>query len=62
MIELVVTVNVGRIFLYRVFHLQNGRVFTGLGVEHPDTADLFHREVDVLEDFLAFAASTESHD
>lgn len=60
--ELVVAVDVGRILLHGVLHPQDGRVFPGLGVQHPDAVHVLHGEIDVLEDALALAARAESMD
>lgn len=62
MIELIVAVNIGRILLHRVLHLQYGRIFASLGVEHANAIHILNREVDVLKDFLAFASGSKGRD
>ncbi|GFH99285.1 hypothetical protein IMSAGC004_01688 [Bacteroidaceae bacterium] len=59
---LVVAVDVGTVFLYRVLYLQHGRVFSRLGVQYAYTVRLFHGEIDVLEDTFALASRAESID
>ena len=60
MIELVIAVYVCRILLYRVLHLQNGRVLPGLRVKHTDTVNILYRKIDVLENLLALASCSKS--
>ena len=60
--EVVVTVNVRRIFLYRILYLKYGGIFAGLGVQHTHTVRFLRREIDVLKDSLALAARTERID
>ncbi|CUQ60172.1 Uncharacterised protein [Dorea longicatena] len=62
MCEVVVTVNVRRIFLYRILYLKYGGIFAGLGVQHTHTVRFLRREIDVLKDSLALAARTERID
>ena len=57
--ELIVGLDVGGIFLHRVFHLQHSGVFARLGIEHTDAIHFLDGEVDVLEDALALASRTE---
>ena len=60
--ELIIAVYIGRIFLHRILHSQNGRIFSSLGIEHTDTIRVFHGEVDVLKDFLPLATSAKGID
>jgi len=53
--ELIVAVDIGRIFLNRISQFQHGRVFTCLGIDYTHTFIIFHGKVDILKDFLAFA-------
>ena len=62
MIELIVAVYVCRILLHRVLHLQDGRIFASLGVEHANAIHILNREVDVLKDFLAFSSGSKGRD
>ena len=57
--ELIVGLDVGRVFLYGVLHLQHCGVFTRLGIEHTDAIHILNGEVDVLEDALPLAARAE---
>ena len=57
--EPVVTVDIRAVFLYGILHLQNRRVFAGLGVQYTYTVRILHRKIDVLEDMLALASGTE---
>ena len=59
MVKLIVAINVCRILLYRVLHLQDGGVFACLGIEHANAIHILDRKVDVLKDFLTFASSTK---
>ena len=52
---LIVTIDVGTELLDGVLHGKDGRVFTGLGIEHTDTIHVFNGEVDVLEYLCLFA-------
>ena len=52
---LIVTIDVGTELLDGVLHGKDGRVFTGLGIEHTDTVHVFNGEVDVLEYLCLFA-------
>ena len=58
--ELIVGIGVGRVFLHRVLHTDDRRVFAGLGVEHSHAVHVLCREVDVLKNPLALAACAES--
>ena len=60
--ELIIVVNVGRVFLDGVLHSQDGRVFSCLGIEHANTIHVLHREVDVLKYLLALTTCSESLD
>ena len=60
--ELVVTVDVCRIFLHRILYFQYGGVFAGLGVQYANTVRLFRRKIDILKDSLALAACAERID
>ena len=60
--ELVVAVDIGRVFLHGILHLQYSRVFAGLGVQHAYAVCIFHREIDVLKDTFALAARSERID
>ena len=60
--ELVVAVDVCRILLHRILYLQDSGVFARLGVQYAHALRVFNREVDVLEDALAFAARAERID
>ena len=62
MIELIIAVYVCRILLHRVLHLQDGRIFASLGIEHANAIHIFNREVDVLKDLLAFASGSKGRD
>ena len=62
MIELIVAVNVGGILLYWVLHLQYGRIFASLGIEHANAIHILNREVDVLKDFLALSSCSKGRD
>ena len=62
MIELIVAVYVGRILLHWVLHLQDGRIFASLGVEHANAIHILNREVDVLKDFLALSSGSKGRD
>ena len=52
---LIVTINIGTELLDGVMHGKDGRVLTGLGIEHTDTVHVFNGEVDVLEYLCLFA-------
>ena len=60
--ELVVAVDVRRILLHGILHPQDGGVFAGLGVQHPNAVHILHGEIDVLEDALALSARAEGID
>ena len=60
--ELVVAVDIGRVFLHGILHRQYSRVFAGLGVQHTHTVRFLRWEIDVLKDSLALAARTERID
>ena len=59
MVELIIAVDVGRILLDGVLHLQDSRILTSLGIEHTDAIYIFNGEVDVLKYLLALAACTK---
>lgn len=60
--EIIVAVNVGRELLHRILKAQHSAILTGLGIQHTHAVHFLHREVDVLEDFLSLATSSESID
>ena len=60
--EIVVGIDIGRVLLYGVLHLQDCRELTGLGIEHTDAIHFFDGEVDVLKHLLALAAGAERLD
>ena len=59
MVELIIAIDVGRILLDGVLHLQDGRILPGLGIEHTDAIHVLDREVDVLKYLLALTACTK---
>ena len=60
--ELIVCLDVGRVFLYGVLHLQHSGVFACLSIEHTDAIHILDGEVDVLEDAFPLAARAECLD
>ena len=59
MVELIIAVDVGRVFLDGILHLQDSRILSCLGIEHTDTIYIFGGEVDVLKYLLALATCTK---
>ena len=57
--ELIIAVGIGRILLYRIVHLQNGRIFACFCIEDTHTVGIFHGEIDILKDFLSLASCAE---
>ena len=60
--ELIVRVDIGAIFLYRVLQFQHGGIFSGLGIYHTNPVCFFHGEIDVLKDAFPLAASSKGID
>ena len=58
-VELIIAVDVGRILLDGVLHLQDGSILTALGIEHTDAIHVLDGEVDVLKYLLALAACSK---
>ena len=57
--ELIVCIDVCRIFLYWIINFKDSRVFAFLGIEYTNSIIVFYRIIDILEDMLAFTSSTE---
>ena len=60
--KVIVTVSISRILLYRVLHLQDGRILTGLGIEYPYPVRILDTEIDVLEGIGTLAARAKGPD
>ena len=60
--KVIITVSISRILLYRVLHLQDGRILAGLGIEYPYPVRILDTEIDVLEGIGTLAARAKGPD
>ena len=59
--KLIVAVNIRTEFLYRILHLDNGRILSGLGVNNSYAVNILFRKINILKYLSTFRTCSKQH-